>query len=367
MKLLRHAHILAAAFLAILPLIMMGCSSTRHVPQGKYLLDEVKIKLNDSTGLLNEQQLMTYVRNQPNHKMLWATKFRLGIYNMSGADSTKWWNRWIRNLGEAPAIYEPAGTLSDAEQLRKAMINAGFLNAEVKVDSAPNRKKRKMSVEYELNPGKPHLIRNIEYKFANDTLRQLVMKDSARFVIRPGDPLDLSLLETQRDLVTTRLRNHGYYAFGKEFIIFNADTTAGSTDVDLTMTLNPAYPTGTANTIIDTHREYIIRNIYFLMDYNPGETTDITSYQAVDTVRYKDIDILYGNKRYLRPGVLYENCFITKGAPYRLRDVNNTYAALGRLGILKFINIRCIPAVNVGALGFLDAYILLTPVKSQSF
>ncbi len=367
MKLLRHAHILAAAFLAILPLIMMGCSSTRHVPQGKYLLDEVKIKLNDSTGLLNEQQLMTYVRNQPNHKMLWATKFRLGIYNMSGADSTKWWNRWIRNLGEAPAIYEPAGTLSDAEQLRKAMINAGFLNAEVKVDSAPNRKKRKMSVEYELNPGKPHLIRNIEYKFANDTLRQLVMKDSARFVIRPGDPLDLSLLETQRDLVTTRLRNHGYYAFGKEFIIFNADTTAGSTDVDLTMTLNPAYPTGTANTIIDTHREYIIRNIYFLMDYNPGETTDITSYQAVDTVRYKDIDILYGNKRYLRPGVLYENCFITKGAPYRLRDVNNTYAALGRLGILKFINIRCIPAGNVGDLGFLDAYILLTPGKSQSF
>ena len=74
----------AVAFLTIL----WGCSSSRHVPDGKYLLDEVKINLNDSTGRLNEQQLMSYVRMQPNHKMLWSTKFRLGIYNMSGNDTT---------------------------------------------------------------------------------------------------------------------------------------------------------------------------------------------------------------------------------------------------------------------------------------
>lgn len=359
-------HIFLLWGVAAIAVLLAACSSTRHVPAGKYLLDEVKINLEDSTGRLDEEQLMTYVRAQPNHKMLWATKFRLGIFNMSGNDSTKWWNRWIRKLGEAPVIYDSSATDVDAAQLRKAMVNAGFLSAEVDVDTIGNPRKKKMKVEYNLHPGAPHVIRSINYAFANDTLRNLVMADSSHFILRPGDPLDLSRLELERDLITTRLRNNGYYAFGKEFITFNADTTAGSYNVDLTMTLNPPYPPGTTNLLIDTHREYLVRNINFIMDYDPGVTEDLRSYQSVDTVAYRDITILYGKKHYLRPGVLYENCFIRKGEPYSLREVNNTYQALGRLGILKFVNIRFLPAGNIGDLGLLDAYILLTPGKSQS-
>lgn len=347
--------------------LLSGCSPARHVPEGKYLLDDVKINLNDSTGRLDQQQLMTYVRMQSNHKMLWATKFRLGIYNMSGNDSTKWWNRWVRKLGEAPVIFDSTATMTDAGQLRKAMVNAGFLDATVSVDTFADRNKRKMKVEYNLHAGMPHIIRSVNYEFPNDTLRSLIMKDSARFTVRPGDPLDISLLETQRELLTTRLRSNGYYAFGKEFITFNADTTEGSHDVDLTMTVKPAYPSDSPNHLIDTHKEYIVRNVYYIMDYDPGVTEDFRHYQAADTVNYKDITILYGDKRYLRPSLLYDNCFIRSGEAYNLHDVNNTYTALGRLTILKFINIRFIPAGNFNDFGLLDAYILLTCGKSQSF
>lgn len=347
--------------------IMSGCATTRHVPDGKYLLDDVKIQLNDTTGHLNAQQLMTYVRTQPNHRMLWSAKFRLGIYNMSGNDTTKWWNRWVRKLGEPPVIYDPAATAADASQLLKAMQNAGFLEASVKVDTLARPDKKKIKVVYDLSAGAPHIIRSIDYKFPNDTLRTLIMQDSAHFTVRPGDPLDISLLETQREVITTRLRNHGYFAFGKEFITFNADTAQGSMDVDLTMTVNPPYPSDSPSHRIDTHREYFVRNIYYVMDYDPGVTEDFRHVQAADTVNYKGITILYGDHKYLRPSVLYDNCFLRKGELYSLRDVNNTYTALGRLTILKFINIRFVPVGNVGDLGMLDAYILLTRGKSQSF
>ena len=250
-------------------ILLVACSSTRHVPEGKYLLDDVKINLNDSTHRLEQQQLMTYVRMRPNHKMLWSTKFRLGIYNMSGKDSTRWWNKWVRKLGEAPVIFDSVMASADAEQLRKAMVNAGFLNASVSMDTVPDRKKRKMKVNYNLNPGSPHMIRSVSYEFPNDTLRNIIMNDSDHFIVHPGDPLDISLLESQRDHLTNRLRNHGYYAFGKEFITFNADTTENSYDVDLTMTVKPAYPSDSPNHLIDTHKEYIIRNIYFITDYDP--------------------------------------------------------------------------------------------------
>lgn len=355
--------------LILLVIFMTGCSSTRHLPEGSYLLDDVKIHLNDSTGELNETDLMTYVRHQENNRMLWSAKLRLGIYNMSGRDTTKWWNRWVRKLGEPPVVFDYSNALSDADQLRKAMVNAGFLKAKVIIDTVANAKKRKMKVNYDLFPGQPYVIRNIDYVFPNDTLRELVMRDSLRMVVHPGDLLDRASLETERDLITSRLKNRGYYAFGKEFITFNADTVEGSRDVDLTLTLNPPYPADKREVVLDTHKEYIVRNVTYIMDYDPGVTEDLENIQATDTVIYKGIKILYGDSKYLRPGVLAENCFISPGEPYKLRNVNKTYSALSRLSILKFINIRFLPVGSgrtESPVGFVDAYILLTKGKSQT-
>lgn len=364
MKRLTALHI---AFIGLLAAIVGGCSSVRHVPPGSFLLDDVKISLNDSTHTLNEQELSTYVRHKENNRMLWSAKMRLGVYNMSGKDSTKWYNRWLRKLGEPPVIYNPEDVASDALQLQKAMVNSGFLHAAVEVDTIVDSLKRKAKVLYNLEPGKPHTIRSIEYIFPNDTLRQLIMADSARFTVIPGKPLDRSVLEAQRELITTRLRNHGYYAFGKEYITFNADTTEGNFEADLTMTVNPVHQTGNASLGLMPDREYIVRNIYYVLNYDPGNMTDLRDIHAADTVNYKGLTILYDKKRYLRPSVLYENCFIRSGRPYRLHDVNSTYSALSRLNILKFINIRFLPAGEIGSVGILDAYILLTPGKSQSF
>ena len=104
---------------------LTGCWSSRHVPQGSYLLDEVEIKVNDSTHTIDRQEMLTYLRQQPNHKMLWSTKFRLGVYNMSGSDTTRWWNRWIRKLGEAPVIYD--STLRLNSSIRRSSTRASWM------------------------------------------------------------------------------------------------------------------------------------------------------------------------------------------------------------------------------------------------
>ena len=50
--------------------ILTGCSPSRHVPEGRYLLDDVKITVTDSTETLSSQRLMPYVRQRPNNKFL---------------------------------------------------------------------------------------------------------------------------------------------------------------------------------------------------------------------------------------------------------------------------------------------------------
>lgn len=354
-------------FLAVLAVILAACNPTKHVPDGKYLLDEVKININDSTHSISKQEMLTYVRQQPNHKMLWATRFRLGLYNLSGNDSTRLWNKWMRRLGEPPVVFDASKTESDAGQLQRAMQNAGYLSAQVTVDSVINPGKKRIKLQYNLTPGKSHTIRSIEYHYPNDTIKQLISRDTTLFLLRNGDPLDLANLELQRDAIVNYLRNNGYYAISKEFITFNADTTAGSTDVALSLSILPPKESTNAAMRIDTHKQYVIRDIKVITNYEPGINSDISKYTGTDTVRYKGLTILYGNKQYLKPGVIYENCFIQPGQLYSVDAVNQTYTAFSRLEILKFINVRLMPVGNIHDLGLLDAYILLTPGKSQSF
>lgn len=363
---MNHAQKIFLACVLIVSGLLASCSSSKHVPEGQYLLDDVKIKVTDSTETLTDMTLMPYVRQRPNNKFLYFSKLRLGVYNLSGNDTTKWWNRWVRKLGEPPVIYNQEATENDSAQLMNAMHNAGFLNAKIDIDTIADNKKRKIKLQYNLEAGPPHIIRSIEYIFPNDTLRELVMRDSARFIVMEGDRLDRDMLEAQREAITQRLRNHGYWAFSKEFITFNADTTEGNKDVDLSMIVHAPYPEDNRKINIDTHRLYAVRNITVVTDYNGLEMSNLRHLSYRDSINYNGINILYGDKKYLRPSVIYDNCYIKKGEIYRQRDIDNTYSALGRLSILKFIQIRMVPAGELGDVGLIDAYILLTPGKSQS-
>ncbi len=345
--------------------LLGGCASSRHVPPGEYLLDKVTIREDSGERIFDNMELQSYLRQRPNHKMFWTVKFRLGIYNLSGQDTTRWWNRWIRKIGEPPVIYDRVQTANSVEQLRKMLVNKGYLYARVHADTVADEKKRKMRVDYTLKPGEMHRITSISYDFPSDTLMSIALGDTTRSALRIGDPLDRTLFETERERIVTRLRNRGYYFTGKEDISFMVDTTAGSLDADVTLRLTASRLA--ADTVQRTDREYFLRRVVYITDFNPSDAiAGSQGFIASDTIRYKGLEIINSTRPYLRPGVLYENCFLVPGQPYRERDVERTYKALGRLEILKYVNIKFREVGVSGDIGLLDAYIMLTPGKSQS-
>ena len=80
---------MASALCAVVwaALLLTGCSSTRHVAKGSFLLDKVSITVEDSADIATKK-LHNYLRQQPNHKILGFAKLQLGVYNLSGRDST---------------------------------------------------------------------------------------------------------------------------------------------------------------------------------------------------------------------------------------------------------------------------------------
>ena len=48
---------------------LWGCSSTKHVPKGEYLVESVDIKIEDNKDI-SPVELVNFLRQTPNHKVL---------------------------------------------------------------------------------------------------------------------------------------------------------------------------------------------------------------------------------------------------------------------------------------------------------
>lgn len=82
-----------------------------------------------------------YVRQNPNAKWFSLIKTQLYVYNLSGRDSTKWGNKFLRRIGDAPVIYSEDEAQRSEEEITKAVHNMGYMAATVKRSTKVKRKR----------------------------------------------------------------------------------------------------------------------------------------------------------------------------------------------------------------------------------
>ena len=336
---------------AVFCVMAQGCSSTRHVPDGSWLLDKVNIEVVDSSGVPTTG-LVNYLRQTPNHKVLGFWKLQLGVYNLSGKNSDSGISKWLRKIGQEPVIYDSQLTDQSARQLQLALVNRGYNDVSVEVDTVSDGNK-KMTVNYLLRPGQPHKVASFTTEYTDSTVGAVIARDSLRFPLQVGDNLDRTNLDNIRAVITEAMRQRGYLAFTKEYVSFTADTLSGAKEVDLTMTVR------------DPGSRYRFRNVFIVTDFSPGDDATAMTFAANDTVTCEGIKILYGPDRFLRPKVLAEQCYIRPGRHYSTSAVDRTYENFNRLAILRYVNIVTSPAGEMDGEEALDAYILLSRTKKQ--
>ena len=352
------------AMALLLMAVLSSCSSTKHVPQGKLLLDKVDIKIADGHSSIEASQLTNYLRQNANHRVLGGLKLQLAFYNMSGKDSTKWINRWIQRVGTPPVIYDSTLTEASVEQLHMALSNKGFMNNTVTSHVVADSAKRKAKVTYDITLGEPYFIRSISYDIPDEVLRTIILDDSAHFNVHQNDLLNYNHLDEWRQTITENLRNHGYYAFNKEYITFMADTAQDSRAVDLTLATRDPYHNDHMPYYTE-HAPFYVRDVVYVTDFDPVAMHE--GYMGEDTVMMKSgVKVFEGPERYLRLDVIDECNHIEPGALYNAESINRTYRALGRLNVLKQINIDIRPLGEVDGVLMVDAYVLLQPEKTQS-
>jgi len=333
-----------------------SCSVNKFIPEEHYLLEQVDIV--SDTKEVKPSLFTSYVRQNPNAKWFNLVKVPMNIYCFSGKDSTKWNNRFFRKLGQAPVIYDENITQKTQQEIEKAVQNMGYMRAKVHLDTIIQKNKLKLT--YRIEAGQPYKIRHIAYQIDNPQIKQFMEEDTVRSFLHENMAFDIVALDNERQRITQILKNNGYYQFNKDFIVYQADTARNTFLVDLTMKLLPYQRR--KEDIPTSHRQFKIRNVNFLTETELGRTfNDFTQY---DSLHYKGLHVYYDKKTYIRPGTLANFSYLRPNDWYREENVQNTYTGMGRLGALKYTNIRFDEVENDSTM--LDANILLTKAKNQS-
>ncbi len=342
---------------AICMLTVSACSSTKYVPDGDYLLDEVNIQSDNKE--VKPADLNMYVRQQPNTKWFNLIKTQLYIYNMSGRDSTNWINKALRRVGDAPVIYSEDDTEHSRQEVEKAVRNLGYMGAVA--EAKTKTKGKKLSLTYKVTSGRPYKIRSISYDIPDQKIWNYMLTDSASTLLKEGMNLDINVLDQERSRINDLLQRNGYYRFNKEYFSYSADTTRNTYLVDLTMHLEPYRIS--ADSVSVCHPQYYVNQIHFQTDYNamPDEVNE----QEEDTMVYKGYPVVYRGKPFIRPRVLLGNQRLTKGELYNGDAVQQTYQNFNRLPVMRYTNIR-FEEFHRNDSSFIDAYVQLTKNKLRS-
>ena len=295
----------------IIVVTISACSASKFIPEGSYLLDDVKIK--SDTKNIETSQLEPYIRQKGNSKWFSLFKVPLGTYALSGRDTTKWINRKLQALGEGPVLFDSLQAEQTCNDLSNVLHGMGYIKAQVDY-ALKRKKKKKVKVIYNLHPGKRYHISSINYDIQDKNIDSVLKNKKFHSTnLRIGMPFMVSVLDNEREQITDFLNNNGYVNFHKDFISYSADTISGSTDIDITLHLHK-FLSGNGEEETE-HKQYTIGKI----NYHANGDFD---------------------KIPLRKSVLEENTIIEAGKLYNADELQKTYNRFGRLPIVKYTNIK---------------------------
>lgn len=308
-----------------------SCSSSKLIPEKKYLLDKVEIHSDDDR--LDPRPFEAYIRQRANSRWFTLFKIPLGTYAMAGKDSTKWINRTLRRMGEKPVIYDSVQARLSCEDLQLSLQNMGYMGSSVSI--ATKAKGKKLTAIYTLHPRSPYYVKSIDYNIEDENIEKLLRNSYlSNPIVKKGGRFSVNDLNQERNKITSILLDNGYYRFNKDFITYTADSVKGDRGIALTMYLHKFMESD--DTEKTNHTRYTIRKVTF---------TD------ADSIRIP-----------IRRSVLDNKCRIEEGSPFSATKLRETYNNFGRLGAVKYTNIQ----FKESASDSLDCNILLSINKPRA-
>ena len=333
-------------------MLLNACSLTKYVPENERLLSRNTVKSN--VPEVPADILEPFLQQEPNNYFLSLARIELALYSASGSDTSKWINRWLRQIGEPPVLYDTTLTRNSQQQLEKQLNNKGYLHANVNV--IEKEKKRQVKITYIVNAKDPYTIHSYKIEIPDDTIMSIIKNRNILNTPRVGGLFDVDVLALERENVAKLLRRRGYFYFQKEALNFLVDSALNSNQVDIVLGMQPSY---LAN-------DSLLRRLFTKTEVGTVTIYDVANLLAptskLDTVKSEGLVVIRDEKSNFSPKMLIFKTLIKPNSIYNERLVERTYSSLNSLQAIKYVDISFREEPD----GKMGCNIVVTPAKVHS-
>lgn len=358
----RSKYFFAIGIVCLLIVSSCGKPFVKKAPKDKYYLYKNEIEV--TGGKLNrvaENALIERLYGQLDDSSKVKTSTKLIFFNVI----------------KKPIVYDSNFTVQSANNMRASLFHLGYYNASIQHHTDTSQ--HKITVHYDVNPGKPTLIHKINYQLKKQDLQNKVMEFEPGSYLKINEPITKTAVITELNRLVDSFRNNGYYKFTSAELKVMGDTSIealtslnddpfeqlrliaeaqqkkDSPQIRLAVVLNP--PSDSTRL-----QQYRIRNVYLLPDYRYGDA--LTDSAGIQTSYTKDFIIRY-HTLLCRNKVYERNITLLPGMVFKQQEYYNTIYNLTKSGIWQTINIQVLEAAN--AKNLLDVVIQMTPNKKYAF
>ena len=360
-------------WLYLLPIIsavfLFSCNPTKYVSKDESLLEKNKLKI--SREKIKTSQVEPYIRQKPN-KRIFGTRFHLGLYNLSNINKEKGINKWLRDIGEEPVIFDPNAMYMSAEQIKKFVSSKGYFDADVTADTV-EAKKQRSTVIYNVNISTPYIIRNITYEIADTNLKNLYVLDTINSIITRGIPYDIDMLKQESQRFERFVRNHGFYQFSSDYISFEVDSAVGNRQIDINFFVRNFTQTDENNAVTPVpYSIFRINNIYIYTDFETHEAIERGDayFQNLDTTFYRGYYFISSKEKpVIKHDFIIQSLYIVPGLTYNQTNIELTQSRLRASRVYHLVNINFNESDNSAdsTVKTIDCVIQLTLNPQQSY
>ena len=347
--------------LGILALTSCGKPFVKNPPKNQFYLYKNKIEVNEVNLSKSEKKTL---------------ESRL-LGQLSDSSKVKIKKKWgIFKILNNPIKYDTNYTISSCENMRGSLFHLGYYQSDVGFHTDTNHKK--ITVQYNIKPGKTTIIESIDYKLNNPDLQLLIKRFEKDSYLKLKQPITKAGVITEISRLVDSFRNNGYYKFTASELKLFGDTTLEALSVlnsdpfEQLRLLNEAQQkkdiptirlTFTLNPSLDTSRmsRYKVNNIFIFSDFRPGDQFDDKNLNEIITRRFK---LKYHFPLY-KTKLIEQNLQIIRGEIFNQDAYNQTIYNFTKSGVWQSVNIQMIDVKDSSNL--VDVYIELVPSKKLGF
>ena len=285
-------------------LLLAGCSTTKHLPEGEILYTGQKPMIIENrsetpVGEIAIEEVEAALAKAPNNSLLGSSTLRyplpIGLWFYNGfVKYEKGFGKWIFNRFAAAPVFMSTVNPDIREKAAANLLHDyGYFNGTVSYKTfADPKDSLKAKLQYTVDMRNPYFIDTVYYRGFSERTMRIMEMSRRRSLISPGEQFNVLDLDGERTRISTLLRNVGCYYFRPDYLTYQADTTMVSGG-HVTMRMVPV-----AGMPAVAEKPFRVGRKSFYLYGRQGETPN-------DSLDYKGLRIHYHDKLHVRPNMLY--------------------------------------------------------------